>query len=144
MAEPRFTIQHRSRRVKMTTLPGGTLGGEVDIDKTFIGGKARNMHKSDRRRKNLKGGGPACKAIVLGMLEREGKVRATVIPDRSKPVMQETFGPTLKPVRRSTPMKLEATGVCITSTRTRSGITPKPMLSATSIPTHRAALSTEL
>jgi ISXO2-like transposase domain len=29
------------------------------------------------------------KTIVLGILEREGKVRATVIPDRTKTVMQE-------------------------------------------------------
>jgi len=56
------------------------------------------MHKSDRRRKNLKGGGSAGKAIVLGILERETedkpkRVRATVIPDRTKPVMQENVRP---------------------------------------------------
>ena len=74
-------------------LTGGKLGGEVEIDETFIGGKARNMHKSDKRRKGLKGGGAAGKAIVLGLLEREGKVRATVIPDRTKSVMQENVRP---------------------------------------------------
>jgi transposase-like protein len=87
-----FMLQ-RIRLALQDDLTGGMLGGEVEIDETFIGGKARNMHKSDRRRKNLKGGGPAGKAIVLGMLEREGKVRATVIPDRSKPVMQENVRP---------------------------------------------------
>jgi len=56
------------------------------------------MHKSDKRRKGLKGGGPAGKAIVLGILEREteGKpkrVRATIIPDRTKTVMQENVKP---------------------------------------------------
>ena len=35
-------------------LTGGKLGGEVEVDETFIGGKARNMHKNDRRRKNLR------------------------------------------------------------------------------------------
>lgn len=65
---------------------------------SYIGGKARFMHKSDRRRKNLKGGGSAGKAIVLGILERETedkpkRVRATVIPDRTKPVMQENVRP---------------------------------------------------
>jgi hypothetical protein len=83
----------RLRLAMQDDLTGGKLGGEVEVDETFIGGKARNMHKSDKRRKGLKGGGPAGKTIVLGMLEREGKVRATVIPDRSKAVMQENVRP---------------------------------------------------
>jgi hypothetical protein len=29
---------------------GGKLGGEVEMDETFIGGKSRNMHKSKRER----------------------------------------------------------------------------------------------
>jgi hypothetical protein len=92
-----FMLQ-RGRLAMQDDLTGGKLGGEVEVDETFIGGKARNMHKSDRRRKNLKGGGASGKAIVLGILEREteGKpqrVRATVIPDRTKPVMQENVKP---------------------------------------------------
>jgi hypothetical protein len=87
-----FMLQ-RLRLAMQDDLTGGKLGGEVEVDETFIGGKARNMHKSDKRRKGLKGGGPAGKTIVLGMLEREGKVRATVIPDRSKAVMQENVRP---------------------------------------------------
>ena len=27
---------------------GGKLGGEVEVDETYIGGKARNMHKDKR------------------------------------------------------------------------------------------------
>jgi hypothetical protein len=87
-----FMLQ-RLRLAMQDDLTGGKLGGEVEVDETFIGGKARNMHKSDKRRKGLKGGGPAGKTIVLGMLEREGKVRATVIPDRTKSVMQENVRP---------------------------------------------------
>jgi transposase-like protein len=89
---------HRVRLAMQDDLSGGMLGGEVEVDETFIGGKARFMHKNDRRRKNIKGGGAAGKAIVLGILEREteGKpkrVRTTVIPDRSKSVMQENVRP---------------------------------------------------
>src|SRR5437660_512566 len=37
---------------------GGKLGGEVEIDETFIGGKARNMHKGLKERAvGGKGGG---------------------------------------------------------------------------------------
>jgi len=91
-------MMHRIRLAMQDDLTGGMLSGEVEVDETFIGGKARNMHKNDKRRKGLKGGGPAGKAIVLGILEREteGKpkrVRTTVIPDRTKAVMQENVRP---------------------------------------------------
>src|SRR6202011_3489584 len=37
---------------------GGKLGGEVEVDETFIGGKARNMHRARRERVlGGKGGG---------------------------------------------------------------------------------------
>jgi hypothetical protein len=57
--------------------------GPVEIDETFIGGKVRNMHKS-RRPKDISLQGGNGKAIVLGMLERGGKVRTRVIRDRAK------------------------------------------------------------
>jgi transposase-like protein len=60
-----------------------TLSGEVEVDETFIGGKAKNMHKSVRERKGMsKGGGSIDKTVVLGMRERgTGKVHAQVIPN---------------------------------------------------------------
>ena len=33
---------------------GGTLSGEVEVDETFIGGKARNLH-AHKRAKKIKG-----------------------------------------------------------------------------------------
>jgi transposase-like protein len=59
---------------------GGKLGGEIEIDETYIGGKARNMHK-DRKERALegKGGGKTGKVAVQGMLVRGGKIRATVV-----------------------------------------------------------------
>ena len=55
---------------------------EVEVDETYIGGKARNMHK-DRKARALegKGGGRVGKAGVQGLLQRGGKVRAEVIDD---------------------------------------------------------------
>lgn len=50
------------------------LSGEVEVDETYIGGKARNMHKSERKRK-ITGTGGHNKAKVLGMIERGGTVR---------------------------------------------------------------------
>jgi transposase-like protein len=69
-------------------LTGGNLGGDIEIDETFIGGKARNMHQ-DRKARAMVNGPNKGKVVVLGMLERKGRIRATVIPDRSTPVMRD-------------------------------------------------------
>ncbi len=88
-----FMLQ-RARLAMQDDLTGGMLGGggaPVEVDETYIGGKARNMHKSRRARLNSERGGMqggAGKAIVMGMLERGKKVRATVIPDRKADSIQ--------------------------------------------------------
>jgi transposase-like protein len=64
------------------------LSGQVEADETFIGGKARNMHASKRASK-ITGRGPKDKAIVMGVLERGGEVRATVVPTRRKGDVQK-------------------------------------------------------
>jgi transposase-like protein len=99
-----FMLQ-RARLAMQDDLTGGMLGGEVEVDETFIGGKARNMHKD--RKERIKNGrrhaGPLDnKTIVLGILQREteGKpktVRATVISERSKPTMQAEVGAHVAP-----------------------------------------------
>ena len=41
---------HRIRLGMQDTFGGGgTLSGQVEVDETFIGGKARNVHKSKRQ-----------------------------------------------------------------------------------------------
>jgi transposase-like protein len=78
---------HRIRKA-MTDKSGTQLGGNgpVEIDETFVGGKVKNMHKS-RKVKGLNYQAGNGKAIVLGMLERGGRVRAGVIKDRHKATM---------------------------------------------------------
>lgn len=68
---------------------GSKLGGEVEVDETFIGGKARNMHLGERKRR-INGTGTKDKTAVMGILQRGGKVRTTVVASRRKPVLQET------------------------------------------------------
>jgi transposase-like protein len=82
-----FMLQ-RARLAMQDDLTGGNLGGEVEVDETFIGGKARNMHKDRKLRAQKDGGRKAGKTIVLGMLQREGRVRASVIPDTTKASIQ--------------------------------------------------------
>ncbi len=96
-----FMLQ-RARLAMQDELTGGMLGGEVEIDETFIGGKARNMHKSKKVRLNAANngrglGGGLGKTIVMGMLQRGGKVVATVIPDRTKASMQPIIRGAVEP-----------------------------------------------
>jgi transposase-like protein len=67
---------------------GGKLGGEVECDETFIGGKARNMHKDRKRRAQKDGDRMADKTIAFGMVERGGTVRAMTVEDRGKAELQ--------------------------------------------------------
>jgi len=62
-------------------------GSEVEADETFIGGKARNMHISERQRR-ITGTGGKDKTAVTGILERGGKVRTSVITSRKKKELQ--------------------------------------------------------
>src|SRR5947207_12746933 len=76
-------------RVRFTIHGGSTekLSGHVEADETFIGGKARNMHKGKRARK-ITGTGGKDKTAVMGILERGGKVRTSVVPGTKKKTLQ--------------------------------------------------------
>jgi transposase-like protein len=76
-----FMLQ-RARLAMQDDRTGGKLSGNVEIDETFIGGKARNMHKSAKAKKlSGKGGGAVGKVGVQGLLERGGNIRVHVIND---------------------------------------------------------------
>ncbi|MGA3186307.1 MAG: IS1595 family transposase [Bryobacteraceae bacterium] len=61
----------------------GKLGDEVEADETFVGGKIQNMHKRGKRKLQATNDGNWGKTVVLGLLEREGRVKAAVAPTRS-------------------------------------------------------------
>jgi transposase-like protein len=72
------------------------LDGEIEIDETWIGAKARNMHVGKRRGRLAGGRGCAGKTVVLGLLERHGldkkkgsKIRTKVIGRRTKQAMHK-------------------------------------------------------
>ena len=101
----------------------GKLSGHVEADETFIGGKARNMHVAQRRRR-ITGTGGKDKTAVLGIMERGDKVRTMVVPNRKKRTLQtEVKKHTLKPVLRSIPISFCHTKDSKGSTRIRSWIT---------------------
>jgi transposase-like protein len=68
----------------------------VEVDETFVGGKVKNMHQKKRKQiASYQAGGN--KAIVMGMLERGGKVRAAVIADRKRHNMQPVLEGNVQP-----------------------------------------------
>lgn len=95
-----FMLQ-RIRLAMQDTDGGGKLGGEVEVDETYIGGKARNMHKAKRKAlmstiredgKPSKSNRWAGKVPVLGILERgedgTSRVRTMPVPDVRKNRLQ--------------------------------------------------------
>ena len=75
---------------------GGKLGGEVEVDETFIGGKARNMHASKRRKLGIsQSRSMVGKIAVMGLLERHGegasRVRTQIVSNRRKHELEQTI-----------------------------------------------------
>jgi transposase-like protein len=76
---------HRIRLAMQDETLGSKLSGEVEADETFIGGKARNMHKNVKaRRITGQGRNTDDKIMVMGILERGGKVRTKILSDRKQ------------------------------------------------------------
>lgn len=64
----------------------GDDGAPVEVDETYIGGRARNMHQAKRDKlSGLHGGN---KAVVMGARQRGGKVRAAVVEDNVGPTVK--------------------------------------------------------
>jgi transposase-like protein len=83
---------HMMHRIRLAMQTGSfkKQSGEVEVDETYIGGKARNMHKGVRK---AKGRGTAGKTIVMGLLERHSEVghstvKTDIVPNITRPTMQ--------------------------------------------------------
>ena len=74
------------------------FAGPVEVDETFVGGKAKNMHAVDRERR-ITGRGGADKAVVVGIKDRRsGEVVAEVVADTEaatlRPFVEDHTRPT--------------------------------------------------
>src|SRR6267378_3666937 len=80
-------MEHRIRLAMQSGSFLKKMSGQVEVDETFIGGLARNMHKSKRTR--LSKTGFIGKVAVMGLLERHGgEVRTMIVPDTMRATMQ--------------------------------------------------------
>ena len=99
-------MTHRIR-LAMQSIVRNQLGGEgkeVEVDETFMGGKARNLHH-DVHKRRIVDTGSKDKTPVFGMLERDGEIRAFVVPTRKKKVLQ---GEIAEHVQEGTPIYSDA------------------------------------
>jgi len=98
------TAWFMDHRIRLALQSGSLtkLGGNsapVEVDETFIGGKARNMHKAKRRRLSdgigMQGGHG--KTVVMGLLERGGKVKTAVIASRKQNIPEKIVRELVEP-----------------------------------------------
>lgn len=93
---------HRIRLAMQTgsIMKLGGSGTPVQVDETFIGGKARFMHKAKRAKLDKMAYGN--KTIVAGLLESDGKVVTRVIEDREKGTLHRMVKDHVEPGSRVT------------------------------------------
>ena len=96
----RMAKQIRSELMEQTDEP---LGGTVELDETYIGEKAINMHHEQRKR--LGGRGTAGKQPVFGMVERHGRVIAVTVPNVSQVTLMPYIQEHVIPPQQSIPRK---------------------------------------
>lgn len=85
-----WLMLHKARKAMGTDEFLSKLSGKIEIDETYVGGKAKNMHSAKREalKKNRRVTGD--KTVVLGMVERGGQVRAKVVSNaRRKNLLPE-------------------------------------------------------
>lgn len=74
-----WNMLHKIRKY-MSMENNHALSGEVEIDETFVGGKNKNRHKN-KKVEQCQGRSYKDKVPVFGILERDGKVTAMVVPN---------------------------------------------------------------
>ncbi|MHB8887104.1 MAG: IS1595 family transposase [Methylovirgula sp.] len=78
-------VLHRLRHAAKTKSFNAPLKGDVEADTTFVGGKEKSKH-AHKRMEGSQGG--ANKAVVLGIVEREGELRAGSVANTKAKTLQ--------------------------------------------------------
>lgn len=75
---------------------GDLLEGIIEADETYIGGKNKNRHK-DKKTEGGQGRGGDDKTPVVGILQRDGKVKAQKVKDVTKKTLHGIIKKNVKP-----------------------------------------------
>ncbi|MDX6496976.1 MAG: hypothetical protein QOG23_236 [Blastocatellia bacterium] len=88
---------HMLQRIRLAMRVGSfeKLAGHIEIDETWIGGKARNMHRGALAKRVAEFATPRTgrnqnigKVAVMGLLERNGEVRTMVVAGTKRRMLQ--------------------------------------------------------
>ncbi len=83
-------MMHRIRYAMTQEPLASKLEGTVECDETYIGGKAKNMHKSVREQK-IQGRGAVGKAPVVTLVQRDGNVRSQYMEQVTEANLKEVM-----------------------------------------------------
>ena len=128
-------------RLAMQAIGGGKLGGDVEVDESYIGGKGQNMHVAKRKRLGIQRGlSHVGKVAVMALLDRHGKdgtsqVRTKCCATSARTICRATSVTTSRLTPASTRTRPHLTRGSTASTSTRSLTTPSATLTATCIRT---------
>jgi len=87
---------HRLRHAAETKSFQGRMDGDVEVDETYIGGKSKSMHAKARKT----GAQYRNKATVMGVLKRDGELRAEHLPSATKANIQKVVRDNVSPNAR--------------------------------------------
>ena len=87
-------VLHRLRHAARTKSFSRPLEGMVEADETYIGGKEKNKH-ADKKTPGSQGG--ANKVAVMGIMERDGELRAKVVPDTTAKTLHAELNANVAP-----------------------------------------------
>ena len=81
-------VLHRLRHAARTKSFSAPLKGTVEVDETYVGGKEKNKHASQRTGDTKGGKG---KAVLLGVVERDGELRTAHVTDTKGTTVKEVI-----------------------------------------------------
>ena len=76
---------HRLRCAAKTKSFNRPLGGTIEADETYVGGKSKNMHQKDRDAGKQRSN----KSVVVGVKQRNGELRAEKVADTMSASIQK-------------------------------------------------------
>lgn len=100
-------LMHRIRYAMTQEPMASKLSGIVEVDETYVGGKAKNMHASERKEK-IQGRGAVGKAPVVTLVQRDGRVKSIYMEDVTgenlKAAMKDCIVPTAQIMTDESPL----------------------------------------